>query len=141
MTSDYLTQLTPDRMSLWKMLLSDTNQSCSYPRLGRDDIVYVPYSAGDGQPPVPIAFSEPVIVQVRSLAAGGWMVHILNTSDGSLSRNYALADLGIAGPQYVWDSWQMTSIVRGDDSTGSHPGRPQQRLVVSVAPTCQFGSG
>jgi hypothetical protein len=108
-TSDDLLQLPPERMSLWRMLLSDLDQNCAYPRSGRDDIVYVPYSTGDGQPPVPIAFSEPVIVQVRSLGAGRWIVHALNTSAGSLSRNYSLADLGISGPQYVWDWWQANS--------------------------------
>lgn len=106
MTSDDLDQLPPDRISLWKMLLSNSKQSCAYPRFGRDEIVYVPYQAGDGQPPVPIAFTEPVITQVRKFAGGTAIVHILNTSAQSQTRTFSMSDLALDGPRVVNDWFQ-----------------------------------
>ena len=107
-TSDNLGELSGDRLALWKMLLSQNWQTCSYPRLGQDDIVYAPFQAADGTT-VPVAFSDPMIVQVRALAAGGWMAHILNTGSDPVTRTYALGDLGIAGSQYVWDYAQAAA--------------------------------
>ncbi|HEY3442719.1 MAG TPA: glycoside hydrolase family 36 protein [Paludibaculum sp.] len=109
MTSDDFSQLPPERIAQWKMLLSARPVSCSYPRFGRDEIIYIPYAPGGGQPAIPIPFSDPVIVQVRALEGGDVIVHLLNTSEQSQQRRYAFADLGAAlrdsGPKYVLNWW------------------------------------
>lgn len=107
MTSDNLAQLRADRLNLWKTILSTANQNCSYPLLGRSDIQYVPFQTGSGQ--VPVAFSDPLIVQVRSTNGGAATIHALNTSTDTISRMLQLPALGIAGVQYLWDPLRMGS--------------------------------
>lgn len=106
MTSDDLGELTPARIDLLRSLISAGRVTAAYPRFGRDEIVYLPFQVADGQPPVPVAFTEPVLVQVRKLAEGAAVVHITNTSAQSRTRTYSMSDLGIEGQRFVSDWFQ-----------------------------------
>lgn len=102
MTSDNFSEVPPERIDLWKMILSTEKSSCRYPFLGRQDIRYVPIPGSFWGQPLHATVSEPLIVQVRD-NVNGHIVHILNISGQRETRTYALSDLGINGKFYVWD--------------------------------------
>lgn len=71
------------------MLLSRNPAICTYPCCGKDNIVYLPYAPGGGQPAFLIALSDPVIVQVWSLEGGDAIVHLLNSFEQAQRRQYS----------------------------------------------------
>ena len=106
MTSDDLSELTPARISLWRSLLAAGRVSCTYPRFGKDDITYVPYQVAEGQSPVPIAFTEAMIVQLRKFSDGSVAMNATNSSSETQTRVYKLSELGVDGPRFVYDWFQ-----------------------------------
>lgn len=86
MTSDALDELSPERLRLWKWLL--TRGVCRFPFLGQTD---------------------PVSVQVRD--GNPSAVLIFNTTDTPVERTYTFDALGIANARYVYDWTKKTSEV------------------------------
>ncbi len=109
MTSDHLGELSPQRLRLWQLILSETRASCDFPLLGQTGISYERLPAGEGgdnPQPIPRA-DDPVLVQVRRPARAGVLgaIFIVNTSARTLQRTYHLADLGIDGAVFLY-SWE-----------------------------------
>jgi alpha-galactosidase len=105
MTSDDLSELSPERLQLWRLILPEERMSCDFPLLGQSPIFYEELSgstqAGDA---VYVAKAEEaILVQVRQSGRmeGAGAVFFLNTSSNTVQRSYALADLGIKGLPYL----------------------------------------
>ena len=105
MTSDQLAELSPARLRLWRLLLTEARVSCDFPLLGQTDIFYERVTSLQSNQIryVPRA-EDPMLVQVRppkdaeSLGA----IFFLNTSSHRVQRSYTIADLGIANSVYVY---------------------------------------
>lgn len=104
MTSDQLSELSAERLQLWRLLLSGAHAGCDFPLLGQTEIVYEPVIEGqtvrhEARP------VDPVIVQVRrpATADGTGAIFVLNTGTRPVQRTYDLAQLGIPYPVYLVD--------------------------------------
>ena len=109
MTSDHLGELSPERLRLWRLLLSDERASCDFPLLGRSDIFYERNMQSSSARYVPQA-EDPVLVQVRhpkhARALGA--IFFLNTSNHTIQRSYSLVDLGLKESVYLYN-WEKQS--------------------------------
>lgn len=95
-TSDHLGELSPQRLALWKMLLSLEDGLCHYPLLGQSPLTMtLPANA-----PPRIHALDPVLVQVRRPhdPAAPIAVFILNTGEATVQRSYPLELLGLPAP-------------------------------------------
>ena len=111
MTSDHLGELSPDRLGLWRLLLSRERASCDFPLLGQSDIFYErPFVDARANRICPVARAEdPVLVQIRHPAMDAiGAIFLLNTATHPLQRSYPLAELGIADPVYLY-AWESRS--------------------------------
>jgi alpha-galactosidase len=100
MTSDQLSELSSERLQLWRWLLNGAQSGCDFPLLGQSDIVYE--RTGDGRHAA--RATDPVLVQVRRPPAEGGvgLIFIFNTGAQSVQRSYRLADLlGLPEPVYL----------------------------------------
>jgi hypothetical protein len=117
MTSDHLGELSPDRLKLWRLLLSEGRASCNFPLLGQSDIVYehLP-DTSSGQVRYVSKAEDPVLVQVRLPTSAKELgaMFFLNTSNHTTQRNYLLADLAIKDPVYMY-CWENNSS--GEEAT------------------------
>ena len=119
MTSDHLEELSPNRLSLWRLLLSEERTSCDFPLLGRSDIFYerLEDSRSNQVRYLPKA-EDGVLVQVRrSIREGApGAIFFLNTGERTVQRTYSLTDLGIEAPVflYSWEngSWSKQAVSR-----------------------------
>ncbi len=111
-TSDHLAELSPDRLSLWRLLLTEDRASCDFPLLGQSDIFYERPAdlPSNGTRRVPRA-EDPVLVQVRQAKHAGTpgAIFFLNTASHTVQRNYAMADLGIDNSVFLYN-WEQQSI-------------------------------
>ncbi len=99
LTSDNLSELSPERLRLWKLLLSPDKSRCRFPLLGQSPLVL----GGGETGRAPVRALDPVLVQVRSaldqtLPAA---VFILNTGETAVQRTYPLALLGLPDNLYA----------------------------------------
>jgi hypothetical protein len=112
MTSDHLGELSPDRLKLWQLILTESPASCDFPLLGRSDIVYrrLPGNQQPDQVRYAAKADDPVLVQVRRATVAGAPVAIffLNTASHTVQRSYRLADLGIDESVFVY-KWEDSS--------------------------------
>jgi alpha-galactosidase len=106
MTSDDLSELSPERLQLWRLILPEERMFCDFPLLGQSHIFYEELSgntqAGDA---VYVAKAEDaILVQVRQSrhTEGVGAVFFLNPSSNIVQRSYSLADLGINGLPYLY---------------------------------------
>ncbi len=109
MTSDHLGELSPERLRLWRLLLSDERASCDFPLLGRSDIFYEWNTQSSSARYVPRA-EDPVLVQVRHPKHAGALgaIFFLNTSHQTIQRSYSLVDLGLKESVYLYN-WEKQS--------------------------------
>ena len=110
MTSDHLGELSADRLSLWRLILSEAQTSCDFPLLGRSDIFYerlVQSSRARFMPRV----EDTVLVQIRYPINTGTYgaIFFLNTGNHSVQRSYSLADLGLKESMYLYNWQDQTS--------------------------------
>jgi hypothetical protein len=109
MTSDHLGELSSNRLRLWRLLLSEERASCNFPLLGDSDIYYeqIPETRPSNSVRYLPRAVDAMLVQVRHPKRVGipGAVFFLNTSNDTLQRNYALEDLGIKEPVYLY-SWE-----------------------------------
>jgi alpha-galactosidase len=79
MTSDNLSELSPERLRLWRLLLSDEKAICKFPQLGAV---------------LPTGAPDPVLFQVRTAIDGSDLTAmlILNTGDEPTERSYGLGE-------------------------------------------------
>ncbi len=106
MTSDDLSELTPERLRLWKKILPTQRRHCRFPLLGKADIVYDRFAA-DGNPQrirhKPRSL-DPVLVQVSHMPeTRRAVIFLFNTGDISVRRSYSLTSLEVSSPSYVYD--------------------------------------
>jgi hypothetical protein len=108
MTSDHLGELSPDRLKLWELLLSEQRASCDFPLLGRSELFY---KRSEGVQPNPLRYAaraeDPVFVQVRhpSFLSKHGAILFLNTVNHTIQRTYPLSDLGISDAVYLYN-WE-----------------------------------
>lgn len=106
MTSDDLSELTPERLQLWKMVLPTQRRHCRFPLLGKADFVYDRFAADGNLHRVrhkPRSL-DPVLVQVRYLPeTRRGVIFLFNTGDVAVHRSYSLTSLGVASPLYMYD--------------------------------------
>jgi len=110
MTSDHFGELSPDRLKLWVLLLTEERASCDFPLLGRSELFY---EWSDNISPNPLRHAraeDPVIVQIRhpAHARGRGAIFILNTASYTAQRTFSLSELGIHDPVYLY-SWENQS--------------------------------
>lgn len=107
-TSDHLAELSPERLQLWRLLLSEEPSSCDFPLLGQSDIFYErsENTASNQARYVSIA-EDGVLVQLRYPMSEGvtGAIFFLNTDARTVQRSYSLMDLGIKKPVYLCN-WQ-----------------------------------
>jgi hypothetical protein len=111
MTSDHLAELSPERLKLWSLLLTDDRASCDFPFLGQTSIFYKPQPRAHANPARYLARAEdPVLVQVRRDMREGTpgAIFFLNTGEHTVQRSYPLAELGVNYPVYLY-SWENKS--------------------------------
>ncbi len=113
MTSDHLGELSPERLRMWRFLLSRERSSCDFPLLGRSAISYErqPAELPSRQARYVPRPEDPVLVQVRHPrhAGGHGAVFFLNTGDQPAEHTYLLADLGIKDPVFLY-GWEMLAL-------------------------------
>lgn len=111
MTSDHLGELSPHRLKLWELLLSEQRASCNFPLLGRSELFY---EGSDHIQSRPLRYAaraeDAVLVQVRypSSLSGHGAIFFLNTASQTVQRMYPLAELRIKDPVYLY-SWENQS--------------------------------
>lgn len=108
MTSDHLGELSSDRLSLWRLLLSEQRDSCEFPLLGRSELFYERLAtAQSDQVRYAARAEDPMLVQVRhpTNSKGHGAIFFLNTASHTVQRSYILTDLGINDPVYLY-SWE-----------------------------------
>ena len=118
MTSDHLGELSPDRLKLWALLLSQQRASCNFPLLGRSELFYEDSDNAQSNLLRHAARAEdPVLVQVRpaSTASGYGALFFLNTASQAVQRTYLLAELGIHDPVYLY-RWENQSTTEQTES-------------------------
>jgi len=109
LTSDALTELSPQRISLWKLIVSSGAGNCRFPFLGQSSLY--PVKVLSGQKPGAwqhsLRMSDPVLVQVRGslLDEQSAAVFFFNIGDCPAQRTYPLSALGLCGPSYGMD-WE-----------------------------------
>jgi alpha-galactosidase len=105
MTSDQLNELVPERLALWRLLLSWIQSGCEFPLLGQTEIVYERFFDGKVWRHEPNAV-DPVVVQVRQPQTENeaGVIFVFNTGERQVQRSYDLAQLGISKPVYL-DAW------------------------------------
>jgi len=111
MTSDHLEELSPNRLKLWRLILSEDRASCDFPLMGQSDIFYKRLvNNQSGQTRYMPRAEDGVLVQVRHPAQEGapGAVFFLNTGGYTVQRNYPLAELGIKDYVYLY-SWENGS--------------------------------
>jgi hypothetical protein len=111
MTSDHLGELSPARLNLWRLLLTEDQASCDFPLLGQSNISYERAANPQADQARYVARAEdPVLVQVRHSkdASAPGAIFILNTSNQTVQRSYSLAGLGIKESVSLC-SWDSTS--------------------------------
>jgi len=86
MTSDALHELSDERLRLWKLLLNPRRAICRFPLLGANDPLLVQVRTPDTESPDAEA-----------------AIFAFNTGDAPLAWQYALAQLGLPAPRYVYD--------------------------------------
>lgn len=99
LTSDDISQLTPERLRLWKLLLTPEKSLCRFPLLGQSPLTMLA-----GQPARSgIRALDPVLVQVRSRLdqVVPAAVFILNTGEQPVQRVYPLTQLDLPGKLYA----------------------------------------
>ena len=105
-TSDHLGELSPGRLKLWRLILTERQASCDFPLLGRSDIFYerIPETTSSGQLRYVPRAEDPMLVQVRRPIHAGMpgAIFFLNTANHAVQRSYQLADLGINEPVFVY---------------------------------------
>ncbi|MBI5669108.1 MAG: alpha-galactosidase [Chloroflexi bacterium] len=102
-TSDDISQLSPERLRLWKLLLSPHKSRCRFPLLGQSPLVMQDTkTARHG-----IRALDPVLVQVRSALnqALPAAVFILNTGETPVQRRYPLHTLDLPDRLYARRWW------------------------------------
>ncbi|MDX1416001.1 MAG: glycoside hydrolase family 36 protein [Candidatus Promineifilaceae bacterium] len=104
MTSDKLSELSDERLRLWRLLLYWTHSGCDFPLLGQTEIVYERNLEGRENRRQP-GVMDPVAVQVRQPRNGDdtGVIFLFNTGEEPVHRSYDLAQLGILGPAYLVD--------------------------------------
>jgi len=134
MTSDALDELSPERLRLWKLLLSPHRATCRFPFLGQSHIAYGRWPADLASHHVrhaPVA--DPVLVQVRGdehMSA----IFIFNTGDAPVQRTYPLDALGIADARYVYD-WTRQTFEVTQTSKVSVTLAPHDGALLFISPT------
>lgn len=111
-TSDHLRELSPHRLRLWRLILSEERASCDFPLLGQSGISYERLPAdieSHRVRHVPRA-DDPVLVQVRRPVREGapGAIFLLNTDSHTVQRTYRLTDLGIKSSVYCYH-WENQS--------------------------------
>jgi len=113
MTSDHLGELSPARLQLWRLILSEERTSCDFPLLGRSDIFYErqPVNLQSDLVSYVPRVEDAVLVQVRHpLKAGAsGAIFFLNTGSRTVQRSYPLAELGVKDPVYLFHWEDQTS--------------------------------
>ncbi|MBI5955324.1 MAG: alpha-galactosidase [Chloroflexi bacterium] len=139
MTSDHLGELSPRRLRLWKLLLSEGRASCDFPLLGKSGISYERLPAdieSNRVRHVPKA-DDPILVQVRHPLRDGTpgAIFLLNTGGHSIQRTYPLSDLGVKEPVYLyeWES-QLSSDEAVEQITVTLSGHQSVLLFFSSEP-------
>ena len=106
MTSDNLLELSSERLKLWRLILSETRVSCSFPLLGQSSLSYEQVPAERSRP-VALA-DDPILVQVRHPIHDGAVgaIFLANPGNSTLERTYRLGDLGIRESVYLhhWEN-------------------------------------
>lgn len=105
MTSDDLSELSPERLRLWKLLLPKSSSACRFPLLSQSALSYEHRAAGSEIHRARRAalFFDPVLVQVRSLEQGQHAVFIFNTGEAPTQRTLLLNALALPDSCYVHD--------------------------------------
>jgi len=138
MTSDAFQELSPDRLRLWKLIVTPQRAACRFPFLGQTAIVYERLAAdltshrARHQPRA----ADPVLVQVRlpaSPAAAG-VVFIFNTGEQEAQRTYSLDSLGLNAPLYVFD-WLADRVWPEAVERLSVTLEPQSGTLLFLSPT------
>jgi alpha-galactosidase len=112
MTSDHLGELSPDRLKLWRLLLSEERASCDFPLLGKSGIFYEHTIDAQSKQVYHAAIADdPVLVQVRRTMRDGspGAIFFLNISARAVQRTYHLADLGIKDAVYLYNCESQSS--------------------------------
>jgi alpha-galactosidase len=92
MTSDNLSELSPERLRLWRLLLSDDKAICKFQHLGTV---------------LPTGTPDPVLVQDRAAFGGEiWATFLLNTGDEPTERGYGL---GVDHYIYNWTTGEISN--------------------------------
>ncbi len=118
MTSDHLGELSPDRLQLWKLLLSEQRATCDFPLLGQSELFH---EKSDKVQPHSLRYAaraeDPVLVQLRhpSNSSGQGAILFLNTANHVVQRTYPLSDLGINDSVYLY-SWENQSTTEQTES-------------------------
>jgi len=124
MTSDHLGELSPERIRLWRLLLTEGRASCDFPLLGRSELFYerLVKTPSNQALYVPRAADE-VLVQIRHPMEPGMpgAIFFLNTANHTVQRSYPLAELGINDPVYLY-SWE----------NGSSSGQALSKIAVTL---------
>lgn len=108
MTSDHLGELSPDRLKLWELLLSEQRASCDFPLLGRSELFY---EMPDNSRLSPLRnvtrADDPMLVQVRHplSSSGHGAIVFLNAGNHAVQRTYPLSELGISDAVYLYN-WE-----------------------------------
>jgi alpha-galactosidase len=120
MTSDQLAELSPERLRLWKLLVTAGDGECHYPLMGRSTLLYGTDARGRPEGRA----VDPVIVQRRSgIGRPEAAFFFLNAGETTVERVYPLALFGYAGTRYAYD-W---TVDRADLE-------PIDRIAVTLAP-------
>jgi hypothetical protein len=111
-TSDHLGELSADRLALWRLILPEERASCDFPLLGQSDLFYEieGSNTSNGQVRYVPRAEDEMLVEIHhpqdreSLGA----FFFLNTASHTIQRSYALRDLGIKDPVYLYQ-WENQS--------------------------------
>jgi hypothetical protein len=106
MTSDHLGELSPNRLNLWRLLLSVERASCDFPLLGQSDIFYEWVTKPQASQARYVAKAEdPVLVQVRKPTNAETLgaIFFLNISSHTVQRSYSPAELGLDETVYLYN--------------------------------------
>lgn len=132
-TSDALDELSPERLRLWKLVLSAGPGACRFPFLGQSAITYerLPadlYSHRVRHEPV----ADPVLVQVRGSDSQS-AVLVFNSGAQSVQRTFSLAALGLAGPRYGF-TWNDRVTLPEPTDTISVTLAPHESVLFFLSP-------
>jgi alpha-galactosidase len=98
-TSDDLSELSAERLRLWKLLLSPEKVMCHFPLLGQSPLVLQDERTSNAA----MRSLDPVLVQLRQPRTGVFpaTVALLNTGETTVQRSYPLSALGLPNSLYV----------------------------------------